>query len=287
MALDNEIQRPRVPAMDVHVISLVASTQRRACVTREFARVGVPFSFFAAVRGDDGRRCFGGVDERGFLLRTGREPASGEIGCFASHRCLWQSCVERNTPIVVMEDDAQLEPALPAALAATSALIDRFGFLRLADEGPRSCAKTPIHAHDGWVVYYCIRYPYGSLGYAVAPRVAAALLEASRVLASPLDLFIKQFWAHGQPLFALCPYSVSGSVHRYHSTIEYRGHRKPGWDLRLLRVAQKTRDTLQRALFNRRMLATWTASPGAAMPATERPAAPAKLVLPHSAWNRS
>ena len=33
----------------------------------------------------------------------------GELGCFASHYLLWEKCLELNEPIVVIEDDAQLE----------------------------------------------------------------------------------------------------------------------------------------------------------------------------------
>jgi glycosyl transferase family 25 len=246
--------------MDVFVISLGSSSQRREHVARQFERAGLDFSFFSAVLGDEGRRSFAAVDERRFLLGTGREPAPGEIGCFASHRRLWQVCVDRNEPVLIMEDDAQLEPGFPAALGAAHTLIDRYGFLRLADEGPRTCAKTQIHSHGELAVHYCSRYPYGALCYAVAPRVAAAFIAASQVLAAPVDLFIKRFWAHGQPLFALCPYSVSASVHRHQSTIEYRGKGRLTWDLKLLRTTQKAADAVQRALFNRHMIAAWTSA---------------------------
>ena len=268
--------------MDVFVISLGSSAQRREHVARQFDRADVRFSFFAAVLGDEGRGSFAAVDERRFLLGTGREPAPGEIGCFASHRRLWQACVDRNEPVLIMEDDAQLEAGFPAALGAAGMLIDGHGFLRLADEGPRTCAKTPIRSHGEFVVHYCSRYPYGALCYAVAPRVAAAFLAASQVLTSPVDLFIKRFWAHGQPLFALCPYSVSASAHRHQSTIEYRLKSRPTWDLKLLRTAQKASDAVQRARFNRHMIAAWTSAGGdsAPTPASEPQSARARLT-PH------
>jgi len=269
--------------MDVFVISLGSCAQRRDHVARQFDRAGLRFSFFAAVLGDEGRRSFAAIDERRFLLGTGREPAPGEIGCFASHRRLWQTCVDRNEPVLIMEDDAQLEAGFPAALEAARTLIDRYGFLRLADEGRRTCAKTPIHSHGELVVQYCLRYPYGALCYAVAPRVAAAFLAASRVLASPVDLFIKRFWAHGQPLFALCPYSVSASAHRHQSTIEHRGKSSATWNLKLLRTARKASDVAQRALFNRHMIAAWASGAGGAnvpTPANEPQSARARLA-PH------
>lgn len=94
---------------------------------------------------------------------------------------------------------------------------------------------------------------------------------------------MKRFWAHGQPLFALCPYSVSASAHRHQSTIEYRGKTRPTWDVKVLRTAQKTSDAVQRALFNRRMIAAWTSAAGgasAATPADEPQSARARLT-PH------
>ena len=113
-----------------------------------------------------------------------------------------------------------------------------------------------VGACGEFTLYYSSRCPFGATCYAIAPRVAAKFVAASRVLSGPVDLFIKRFWVHGQPLFALCPYSVAGSVQSESSTIEARDKRRPTLTLRARRTLSKARDASDRARFNRQILPT-------------------------------
>jgi len=55
--------------------------------------------------------------------------------------------------------------------------------------------------------------------YAIAPHVAGSFIQGSRVMTGPVDLFIKRFWEHKQPLFFLFPPAVDGSgLHRAKTT---------------------------------------------------------------------
>ena len=47
------------------------------------------------------------------------------IGCFLSHRACWQLCVARQTPLLIFEDDAVVDPSFAANLGAALAELMR------------------------------------------------------------------------------------------------------------------------------------------------------------------
>ena len=242
--------------MEIHVVSHRHSPDRRACIAARLQEQGLPHVFFDAIDGQDGRRFFPAIDAERFLTNTGHEATPGEIGRYASHLSLWQLCAERREPLVVMEDDALLRPNFVSALLETDKLIARFGFIRLEfEESDRNCGKVEVGASGEFTLYYSSRCPFGATCYAIAPRVAAQFVAASRVLAGPVDLFIKRFWVHGQPIFALYPCAVAGSVESDRSTIEVRDKRRPTLTLRARRTLSKIRDASERLRFNRQMQA--------------------------------
>ena len=92
-------------------------------------------------------------------------------------------CVEQREPLVVMEDDALLRPNFVSALSEADKLIARFGFIRLEFEGSdNDCARVEVGACGEFTLFYSSRCPFGATCYAIAPRVAAKFVAASRVL---------------------------------------------------------------------------------------------------------
>jgi hypothetical protein len=71
------------------------------------------------------------------------------------------------------------------------------------------------------------------------------------VLAGPVDVFIKKFWEHGQPLFALSPSCVNGGTLSAASTIKHRDKGATDARLRAARTLTKLEDLIRRARFNR------------------------------------
>ncbi len=135
---------------DIHVISL-AGSPRRASIARAMAARGAAFRIedaFDARRLDDDS--FAAMTDRDRAIsRYGRPLSRGEIGCFRSHRSVWQQVVRAGRDAVVLEDDALLDDAffdavLPAsgrALAARADLV-LLGRSKLAR---RHAARTYLH----------------------------------------------------------------------------------------------------------------------------------------------
>jgi len=211
----------------------------------------VEYCFFDAIRGDRGYECFEGYDHRQTLINMGREASAGEIGCYASHRSLWKRCVSDNEPIVIMEDDAKIQAGFLPSLRKVERLIPGYGFIRLQSEGPnRQVRAVPVEMVGQSVLYYYQAFPYGAMCYAIAPEVAASFIDKSHVFTGPVDLFIKRFWDHGQPLFALSPHSVEGGVLRKLSTINGRVKERRGISFAVLRALNKVKGRISRERFN-------------------------------------
>jgi glycosyl transferase family 25 len=101
------------------VISLAESGARRDFMARQLERLGLDFEFFDGVRGSErvGERA--SYDREGALRREGRELRAGEIGAALSHGAVYAEIDRRALPwALVLEDDAELSPDLPAVIGA-------------------------------------------------------------------------------------------------------------------------------------------------------------------------
>lgn len=210
--------------MRVYVINCRRHEDRRASARSKLDAAGVPFEFFDGLSADDAlsRDLFEGIDDREFLLNTGRHVTPGEIGCFASHRELWKRSAELNEPVAIMEDDFELLGDFSRALDAASSLIDRAGFIRLqTDLRAKKCSGSSV---GEFTLCRFTKPPHGLMAYAVSPGVARRFVAATRVLDAPVDVFTKKYWEHSQPLYVLRPYAVGPSTH--HGVTTIRGRQK-------------------------------------------------------------
>lgn len=237
--------------MRVYVINLEASVDRRRYLSAQLDRLGIDYSIFKAIEPPQAREWFERYDELRYLRNTGRKASPGEIACFASHAALWKKAVDTGEPLVVLEDDVEILPTFPRALAEATRLIDAYGFLRLADNGPsRRVRMTPMETAGAFSVVWYTRYAFGSHGYAISPEAAAAFLAHSTVVAGPPDLFIKRFWEHGRPLYGLLPAPVGFNTFGAAPVIEARKKAEPRTTVRVWRLMTKLSGAIARARFN-------------------------------------
>ena len=106
----------RFPVM---VVSL-ARSGRREWIADVLSSRGVDFSFIDAVdahRFQDDELCRL-YDDTAARSRYGRSLSRGEVACFLSHRRLWQIIASGGRSVVVLEDDASLDPAFFAKVLA-------------------------------------------------------------------------------------------------------------------------------------------------------------------------
>ena len=248
----------------IFVISLRTAEVRRTEATEQMAKYGVQFEFFDAIEGAAGHSdWFNGIDHRLFAINTRRhDPTPGEIGCYASHLSLWKWAVDHDQPVIVLEDDFQLEPDFAQVINDLEPLVNQFGFIRLQTmRGPRTLLKRlrpaayEVLRRNGQSVHYLSDPPLYALAYAISPYAARILTRASATLFAPVDKFIQQTWIHETPIYALNPPVVTMSAQAEHSTIGGRRNKSINPYVLLSRVIYKGIGEFRRLGFDRQHFA--------------------------------
>lgn len=236
--------------MRVFVISLRWQADRRARARAQLDAAGIAFSFFDGLTAEVAmqRGVFERIDVSEFLLNTGRREVPGEIGCFASHRELWKLAARLDEPIMIMEDDFALDARFADAVAYAHDVIDSVGYLRLQQSS--KARRRRIASRGGFDLSIYTKPPHCMMCYCISPRVARRFVEQTRVFDAPVDVFVKRYWDHGQPLYAITPYPVSASLLHAETTIagRIRHPKPPGVALR--RFLRKCKWAVKRVLFN-------------------------------------
>ena len=194
--------------MDVLVINLERSPDRRAFMEEPLERLAIAYEFFPAVDGDSdiaGR--FRQYDRAKCIRRFGAPLTSREIGCYASHYLAWRECVQRNRPVTIVEDDVQLSPAFAKVLSLASERLSEHRLIRLAGlfEQPFRIIE-PIDKPYQLVRF--LRGPSGMQCYALSPEGAAALVTHAALWTEPVDNYLDRFWFHGVESRAIVPFEA-------------------------------------------------------------------------------
>jgi glycosyl transferase, family 25 len=236
----------------IFVISLPDAVERRERVARQLGELGLAFEFFDAMRGEQvmAERYFERCDEAEWLLNTGHPMSLGEVGCFASHRSMWQKCIELDEPLMIMEDDFQLLPGFAGAVEKVAENISDRGFIRLQTE--TRARKQRVAVLGDYTLWRYTKVPHSCMCNSMTPAVARNLVEQTRAIYEPVDVFIKKFWVHGQPIYGLTPYSVTESALSQQTYILHREKvpkglgrstrrflRKCGWEVKRIRAVRR------------------------------------------------
>ena len=237
--------------MKIFVISLPDAAERRERASRQLGELGLDFEFFDAMRGEQvlADEYFEHCDEEEWLLNTGHEMSLGEVGCFASHRSMWQKCVDLGEPLMIMEDDFQLLPGFAGAVQQVAENISECGFIRLQSE--TRAKKQSVATLGEYELWRYTKVPHSCMCNSMTPEVAQSLIEQTRAIYEPVDVFIKKFWEHGQPIYGITPYTVTESTLSQQTYIHHREKvpkgirrstqrflRKCGWEVKRIRAAR-------------------------------------------------
>lgn len=234
--------------MDCYVISLPDAGERRSRSEQRLNNAGINFCFFDAYKPRNGYEdFFKSYNEREFQINTGRKVTKGEIGCYASHKALWELCVKRNKPIMIMEDDFFLTDDFSDAYKAAADSVNSYGFIRLQNE--RRGKSKLVKKIDKFDLVYYTKMPHSLMCYAIAPNIAKKLLVFSKVIDAPVDVMIKKIWVHKQRLYGLSPYTVHDSELSADTTISGRVKHKKSLDIQILRLFRKSIWFIRRLIF--------------------------------------
>lgn len=203
--------------MRIYVISLPTALKRRKNTRVAFENASITFEFFNAIKPEQAMDQFVSVDSAQILLNAGRNMTPSEIACYASHKAMWQRCVDLDEPILILDDDVAPTIEWPSGLAALRTQLPVCGFVRL--DPARKHRESLKFQHKGFNFIRLLRCPFGAHAYAITPGTAARFLAHSVNLSAPVDVFIKQFWCHGVPLYRQEPALITHREDAYNSTI--------------------------------------------------------------------
>ena len=118
----------------IYLINLPRDEQRLRVMQQQLDAMQLPFRRMDAVYGKDLSAA-----ERASLYDEARNRRSyhqimtpGEIGCYASHLRVWQDlAASPHAHALVLEDDVELLPQLPAVLAAMDELAPQWDMIKL------------------------------------------------------------------------------------------------------------------------------------------------------------
>ncbi|SLN68308.1 Glycosyltransferase family 25 (LPS biosynthesis protein) [Roseovarius albus] len=138
-----------------------------------------------------------------FALKT------GEVGCFLSHRSIWQAIVDRELEAgLVFEDDASLDPdVFGRALALAQKHIDRFGYIQFQTR--YTAGHEDVLETDGDLRLSVPRVsPVRATAQLISLAAAKRLVKKAQVFDRPVDTFVQSHWFTGQPVAVIYPSGV-------------------------------------------------------------------------------
>jgi glycosyl transferase family 25 len=176
----------------VSVISLPTATERRRRVSAHLERLGIPFSFHDAVRGDDlsPAEIAERIDMDALTRRIGRPASAPELGCALSHAEVLRQLVDSNeTCAVILEDDARLADAAGDLVKSVAAGVQPGDLVLIGASGatPLRVGGRRMVGQSTFVAPAARGGVQRTFAYLVTREAAAAILEKFPRVASLAD----------------------------------------------------------------------------------------------------
>ncbi len=211
------------PDVKVIVLTLRQSTDRQTRIKRLLDDANIPFEFFWGVDGrKDDDPSFSMYDESIRLRTKGHPMSPGQLGCFASHYKLWESCVAENRNYIVLEDDALFDKEnFLAFIKNLPSLPSHFECLRLFKNKTRNHKEYVIAKVGAFEVIRYTKGPMSTMGYYLTPEAAEKFLISANPIFLPVDIFMDRYWVNDVVCLGINPAFVFIDS-EFESTIGYR-----------------------------------------------------------------
>ncbi|QKM63980.1 hypothetical protein DCO17_01285 [Polynucleobacter tropicus] len=214
--------------IQVFVISLQRSMDRREAVKKQLERFSIPWKFIDAVDGRLLAQMPPSYQAIKVKLLQGYELTPGEIGCFLSHIEAWKLCVENDYTTLVFEDDFQVTENIEQVIRDLIDISDQWSLVRLS--GIYETKHEVLRHRQGYDLVRNLAEPCGTAAYMIQPDAAKILLKNAAYIYEPVDHYLEHYFKHGLRILAAKPYPIRLSHSK--STITDRFDRKPVKGLR-------------------------------------------------------
>ncbi len=191
------------------VVHLARATRRRPQVDRLIAACPLEAEIIDAV---DGRAM--SEDDRAAVYRNEKrfDPpypftiTPGEIGCFLSHRRVWNTMLDRGLQsALILEDDVELDPAnFKTALRLAAGHVEKAGYIQFPVRPVKSAFQC-IAKTDGHKLIKPEIVPLRTSAQLVSVSAARRLLELTETFDRPVDGVLQLKWATGIDVHCVIP----------------------------------------------------------------------------------
>jgi glycosyl transferase, family 25 len=209
--------------IDVYVISLRTSTDRRAKVEEILGKTSLNWQFFDAINKHDLTYGIPQYIPKKVKRLLGFELTPNELGCFLSHRACWGKAACSNKTTLIFEDDFLLNPSFNAALNFALSRGEDWDICRL--QGLFSSKDQVLEGEEEIRLVKTLNDPVGATAYIVSPHGAKILVHNSIEIYEPADHYLEHVSKHGLRVLAIKPYPVETT--KATSTITDRPPRPP------------------------------------------------------------
>lgn len=203
------------PLIPIRIVNLPARADRRVQLAAQMAMLGdYPYAFFPAVHGarQPDHPLFDHYDPVARARVKGRSNPlkPSQLGCFASHYLLWQECLESGRPLIVIEDDAIIQPNFADFLRQAPAIAQHWPLVWLhGSDKPGRDPSIAIERAGPFVLHKKLKGHFRTVAYLITPEGAKALLRHCETWVYPVDDTMIRFYEHGVESIALQPPCVT------------------------------------------------------------------------------
>jgi len=209
--------------IQVLVISLERSLERRERVEEQLAKTKLQWTFMNAVDGYALPQMPSSYQKKKVKRLQGYELTPGEVGCYLSHIEAWKACVSNQKITLVFEDDFVLSPQFEIVLNDLLSISGEWDLVRLS--GIYGTNDSVLVKRDSYSLVRNLGEPCGTACYVLNPKGAQILLQNTADIYEPVDHYLEHFKKHGLRCLAAKPYPVE--LAHTKSTITDRPGRKP------------------------------------------------------------
>ena len=188
------------------VISLKRAHDRRENAVKELKKHGAEWEILDATDGLKLQHHPPEYNQQKVSRLLGFPLTLSEIGCFLSHREAWISCLEKQKPTLILEDDFVLQPSIKEAIHFLMVNQKFWDIARL--QGLSITSHTVVAKSDRYHIVQNHGDPLGATAYLLKPSSAKKLLIHSSDIYEPLDHYLEHHKKHGLKILAIKPYPV-------------------------------------------------------------------------------
>lgn len=237
----------------IFIINLADSHARLAHCRQQLA--DIQFERIEAVNGRNlnAQQIAQHYDEKHNPVRYHKPLTVGEVGCYLSHRKVWQRIIDEQLDYaIVLEDDFVLNQPIDGISQALEAISEPWDYIKLAEyPNKRKAIHSASCGAYELVVYN--KVPARTCAQVVSLQGAKKLLAASQRFSRPVDIDIQYWWEMGIVVYGLKPYIFKPNLSVY-SEIDGLRHRKQSHRRLLGRIFQQIRFLLNNRKALRRLL---------------------------------